>query len=223
VVAGKLHGIIAPGVFNVLGETGLSLSMTKAQLRKIYLTKRLSVSEVEQAELSLSICNNFFDQIELRGVNIIHTFLPLEKKKEVDTWKIIHEIIQKWPDIRISVPKVNLQTGSLQSFFLEDAAQLVHTAWGIAEPQYGIETNPSEIDVVIVPMLVCDRRGHRVGYGKGFYDRFLSTCRPACRRVGISFFEPIDEIDDVNGYDIPLHYCITPLNVHKFTPTAPAD
>jgi 5-formyltetrahydrofolate cyclo-ligase len=54
-----------------------------------------------------------------------------------------------------------------------------------------------------------DKKGYRVGYGRGFYDRFLSRCRKDCIKVGFSYFEPVDEIEDVCSLDVKLNYCIT--------------
>jgi 5-formyltetrahydrofolate cyclo-ligase len=69
---------------------------------------------------------------------------------------------------------------------------------------------------VIVPLLCFDRRGHRVGYGKGFYDRYLQKCRPDCIKAGLSFFDPVDLIDDTYADDIPLDICVTPSETFRF-------
>jgi 5-formyltetrahydrofolate cyclo-ligase len=58
-----------------------------------------------------------------------------------------------------------------------------------------------------------DRRGFRVGYGKGFYDKFLSECRADCLKIGLSYFEPIDEISDAQNFDVRLDCCITPKEI----------
>ena len=195
--------------------------MTKAALRKIYLKKRLSLPEVEYVQFNLSICKNFFDHIDLTGIKILHTFLPLEKNREPDTWLIIDQIKKQFPTIRISIPRVNIQTSSLENFFYEGFEQVMKNSWGIPEPKHGLPTHSEEIQLVLVPMLVCDQQGHRVGYGKGFYDRFLSACSTKCKTVGICFFEPINKIDDVNTFDVPLHYCVTPIKVHNFKQMAP--
>ena len=63
---------------------------------------------------------------------------------------------------------------------------------------------PSEIDVVLVPLLCSDGQGYRVGYGKGFYDRFLVKCRPDCRKIGLSYFPPVDRIEDVTESDVKM-------------------
>lgn len=70
--------------------------------------------------------------------------------------------------------------------------------------------------MVLIPLLAFDKNGYRVGYGKGFYDRFLAECRPDVVKVGLSVFEPIDEITDLNEFDIKMDFCITPNRVWQF-------
>jgi len=74
----------------------------------------------------------------------------------------------------------------------------------------------SEIDLIFVPLLAFDETGNRVGYGKGFYDKFLTKCRPDAIKVGLSYFEAIDRISDSEQFDIPLNYCITPQRIYEF-------
>ena len=75
----------------------------------------------------------------------------------------------------------------------------------------------SMIDVVFVPLLAFDTNGNRVGYGKGFYDKFLSQCQPETIKIGLSFFEAEEEIADVYQDDIRLDYCVTPNKIYDFS------
>ena len=72
---------------------------------------------------------------------------------------------------------------------------------------------PEELDLIFVPLLAYDKKGHRVGYGKGYYDRFLKECKDDCIKIGFSFFEPEDSIEGVNRHDVKLDYCITPERI----------
>jgi len=190
--------------------------MTKAELRKKYLNERLSLSEKDVDDYNHDICENFFAKLDLSKINILHSFIPMEKTKEPDTWIIINKVKNQFPHIRISIPRINVQSIVIENFFFEDPRQLKTNTWGIPEPEYGVPTATDAIDMVLVPMLIADRSGHRVGYGKGFYDKFLSTCKPSCIPVGLCFYEPIERIDDVNELDMPLRYCVTPHKVHQF-------
>jgi len=190
--------------------------MTKAELRKIYLDKRKKLGEGEIAHYNLQLYHQFFTSIDLSFVKVIHTYLPLEKNNEPDTWMIIDRLRREFPHIRIVVPRVNSKTLELENFYFEGPHQLANNEWGIPEPQQGVPAPSDKIDMVITPLLVFDENGNRVGYGKGFYDRFLKQCRKDCKKIGFSFFDPVEEILDVNEYDIKLDSCITPTEVYYF-------
>ena len=75
---------------------------------------------------------------------------------------------------------------------------------------------PGNIDLVFVPLLAFDEKGYRIGYGKGFYDKYLADCRNDCIKAGFCYFDPLASIDDSNEFDVPLNLCITPQNVYVF-------
>ena len=87
--------------------------------------------------------------------------------------------------------------------------------WQIPEPE-GPALENITFDFVIVPLLYCDKKGNRIGYGKGFYDRFFSELHSETQKIGVNFFSPIEEIDDVFENDIPLDYLVTPMEVLSF-------
>lgn len=190
--------------------------MTKKELRKLYLAKRAALSEAEYGQYNFQLYQNFFSTIDLSFVTVLHTFLPMIEKKEVDTWLIIDRIKREFPHIRISIPKVNPQTGVFDSFYFEGLHQLTTNEWGIQEPKQGIPTEPGKVDIVLIPLLAYDKKGHRVGYGKGFYDKFLATCRPDCKKIGLSLFESPETITDTNALDVQLNACVTPHGVIQF-------
>jgi|JI10StandDraft_1071094.scaffolds.fasta_scaffold210968_2 5-formyltetrahydrofolate cyclo-ligase len=190
--------------------------MNKAELRKIYLQKRQALSEAEYAQLNFQLYQQFFVNIDLSFIKVIHTFLPVASKHEPDTWLIIDRLRREFPHIRISIPKTDSRSNTLESFYFEGLHQLVTTAWGIQEPRHGIPTETEKIDMVLVPLLAFDKIGQRVGYGKGFYDRFLKDCKPACIKAGLSFFEAEEKIDNTNVLDVPLDLCVTPAGILKF-------
>jgi 5-formyltetrahydrofolate cyclo-ligase len=190
--------------------------MTKQELRQFYLQKRKALSEAEYAQLNFQLYQNFFSNIDLSFAKVLHTFLPILSKKEVDTWLIIDRIRREYPNIRISIPKVNSKTGELENFYFEGLHQLATNDWGIQEPKQGIPTESEKIDLVLVPLLAFDQSGHRVGYGKGYYDKFLFACKPYCKKIGLSLFTTEEKIDDINNSDIALDKCITPTSIVDF-------
>jgi 5-formyltetrahydrofolate cyclo-ligase len=186
----------------------------KSELRKLYFQKRLSLKEQECANFNRKISDQFFSGFDLSTLKTIHTYLSIIKNKEPDTWLIIDKIKKEFPAVRISVPRVKNNT--LENFFFEGIHQLEKNVWDILEPKQGIPTPSEKINLVIVPLLIFDKNGNRVGYGKGFYDRFLKECSSDCMKVGLSFFEPIEKISDVEKYDIALTHCITPTHLYQF-------
>ena len=88
--------------------------------------------------------------------------------------------------------------------------------YGIPEPRNGTIINEKEIDLSIVPLIAFDLFGDRVGYGKGYYDRFISKCRFNMIKIGISYFPPLDKIEDVEEFDKKLDFCITPDHIYAF-------
>lgn len=190
--------------------------MTKQELRKIYTLKRDALSEAEYGKLNFQLYQNFFSTVDLSFVKVLHTFLPITRKKEVDTWLILDRIRREFPNVRISIPKVNGETGVFDSFYFEGLHQLAMNEWGIQEPKQGIPTEPDKIDIVLIPLLAYDKYGNRVGYGKGFYDKFLATCRPDCQKIGLSLFGAEEKISDFNENDVKLDSCITPSDVIRF-------
>jgi len=187
--------------------------MTKQDIRKTFLAKRQEMPEAAFAQSNRQICDHFFAHVNLNFVNVLHTFLPIEKTKEPDTWMIIDRIRREFPHIRIAIPKINNQTSLMDNYFFEGLHQLEKNVWGIPEPKQGIPVPLEKIDLVLVPLLAVDKMGNRVGYGRGFYDKFLGQCPVKTTRVGLSFFEPIDRVDDVSQYDLPLHQVVTPNGV----------
>lgn len=191
--------------------------MTKQELRKLYFQKRQALSEAEYTQLNFQLYQNFFAGVDLSFIKVLHVFLPISSKKEPDTWLIIDRIKREYPHIRFSIPRVNNEAGALENFYFEGLHQLTTNAWGISEPKQGIPTEPEKIDMVLVPLLAFDRYGHRVGYGKGYYDKFLKTCRSNCKKIGVSLFTIEEKIEDVTASDVMLDECITPLGAFQFS------
>ena len=162
------------------------------------------------------ICDLFFATTCLDNIRCLHAFLPIISRKEVNTRLIIDEIWKKYPSVIIVVPVCDFTSGNLLSCPLFPEAIIQENKWGIPEPVKENTIHPEKIDMVLAPLLVADQCGNRVGYGKGFYDRFFETCRKDTRKIGLSMFEPVDSISDVESTDIALDALITPYNCYSF-------
>lgn len=187
--------------------------MKKLQIRNKYKELRASLTEMEIEEKSLAIANNLL-QMKIWEYNYYHIFLSITEKKEVNTEPILH--ILQGKDKNILLSKSNVNTNRLTNYLLTDSTVIKKNSWNIPEPVDGIEVDAKKIDLVFVPLLAYDKSGHRIGYGKGFYDAFLADCKEDVVKIGVSFFEPEPHISDVYSSDIPLDFCITPTQIFKF-------
>lgn len=187
--------------------------MNKTELRQKYKAFRNSLSKNEVEEMSLAIANKILI-LPIWENSYFHIFLPITEHKEVNTEFILHLLSGK--DKEIIVSKADFETRNMTHFLLTDNTKIKKNNYNIPEPVDGIEVPSPKIDVVFVPLLAYDKKGHRVGYGKGFYDKFLSQCKPDVIKIGLSFFEPEEIIADIFEGDVQLNYCVTPNKVHSF-------
>lgn len=169
------------------------------------------------AEKSGEIAERLFAEYDFSTYRTVHSFIPISKFNEIETATIFERIWTDFPNIRTAVPSTNRSTDELEHYLYTRTTDLVENAWGIREPSGGEKADPKEIDLALVPLLCFDERGYRVGYGKGYYDRFLRLCRADCLKVGLSFFPPEPEIDDIHDGDVRLDACITPDRVYLMT------
>jgi 5-formyltetrahydrofolate cyclo-ligase len=179
--------------------------MFKSDLRKKYKNFRqlLSLNDIE--DKSLLIANQLL-KLDIWTTTYFHLFLPIEEQKEINTEYILHILQAK--DKEIVVSKSDFETVSMTHYLLTDNTKIKKNSYNIPEPVNGLQVPTELIDVVFVPLLAFDAQGNRVGYGKGFYDAFLSECRPDVIKIGLSFFEPEELIEDVFDNDVKLDFCI---------------
>ena len=185
----------------------------KKELRLKHKALRNSLSENELEEMSLAIANKVL-ALPIWEKTYFHIFLPITEHKEVNTEFILHLLSGK--DKEIIVSKADFETRNMTHFLLTDNTKIKKNQYNIPEPVAGIEVPSTKIDVVFVPLLSFDKKGNRVGYGKGFYDKFLSDCKPDVIKIGLSFFEPEELISDIFEGDVKLDYCVTPNSIHYF-------
>jgi 5-formyltetrahydrofolate cyclo-ligase len=187
--------------------------MLKKTLRTKYKALRSQLSKIEIEEKSLAIANEIL-KLPIWEKTYFHIFLPITEHKEVDTEFILHLLAGK--DKEIVVSKSDFESRNMTHFLLTDNTRIKKNEYNIPEPVDGLEVPATKIDVVFVPLLAFDKKGHRVGYGKGFYDKFLAECKPETIKIGLSFFEPEELIADVFESDVMLNYCVTPIGVYDF-------
>lgn len=190
--------------------------MTKSALRKYYADKRLSLSAAQRTKLDDLLL------IQLQQLDIpphVHTVLsywPIAEKGEMNTFLFTDFMAFRMPGMQLAFPVSDFRDHSMKAMVVNDDSSFKRNSYGIGEPVDGIYAAPSDIDLVIVPLLAFDEKGYRLGYGKGFYDRYLSRCHPRVIRLGFSYFPPEAALPGVDQFDVPLSVCITPDEIYEF-------
>ncbi len=189
--------------------------MLKSQARTIYLEKRKNISSEEKSKLDDAILTEF-KKLDFSLVKCIHLFLPILQKQEFNTIILLDFIRTTYPHIEIVIPKTNMENETMEGVRFTTPSDLVKNKWGILEPISHETIDPQMIDLMIIPLLAFDQQGNRVGYGKGFYDRYLTKCKKDMIKIGISYFEPVMAFTDCNEHDQKLTMCISPIQNYFF-------
>jgi 5-formyltetrahydrofolate cyclo-ligase len=187
--------------------------MTKQEARKLYKEKRAALTTAERNRFDDLILIHF-QQVPLPHLSYVHTYLAIKNNNEIETDHLLHYLEFKNPELRIVIPKI--QNNKLIHIEYNDQVEVELNSLGIPEPVGGNLVNERDIDLILIPLLAFDKTGNRVGYGKGYYDEFLSHCRPNALKVGLSYFDAAEHISNTEQFDIPLNYCITPHRIYEF-------
>lgn len=189
--------------------------MTKAEARNTYLEKRKALLPKDRCRLDELMLIQL-QKASLPFIHYLFSFWPAEHLAEPDTHLLTDYLEFMNPDLQVCYPVTAFEDYSMQAVRCHDDTGFIKNKYGIMEPREGTVIEPLILDMIFVPLLAIDREGCRAGYGKGFYDRYLSRCRKDCLKVGFSYFEPIDQLADKDEFDIPLDLCVTPTNHYVF-------
>jgi 5-formyltetrahydrofolate cyclo-ligase len=175
----------------------------KESVRKILRQKKEAMLPEERLSKSQRICRHLMNVISDGETVMVFT----SKEKEVNTRPLIMALFGQGNPV--VVPIIVKEDYSLRLSYLRDFSALVPSTFGVPEPIGSeIPAAADDIDTIILPMLGFDRKGGRIGYGAGYYDRFLSK-NPGLRKIGIAF--ACQEVDSlpVDENDIRMDYIIT--------------
>jgi 5-formyltetrahydrofolate cyclo-ligase len=188
--------------------------MNKEALRKIYKQKRAALSSSDLSKLN-DLMLIQFQSIDLPFLQNIVSYFPLEKYNEPDTFLITRYL--KFQNLQLNIAYPRMISGAeLEAVIIEEDSEFEFAQYDIQELQNGLIMQPNEVELIIVPLLCCDYKGNRVGYGKGYYDRYLANCKKDVIKIGLSFFDPIDSIGPLDYGDIPIDVLVTPDMVYEF-------
>lgn len=179
--------------------------MKKKEARQLFKQKRKALTANIIETYQDSIYAQVF-QLDFSRFQNIHIFLPIARQKEINTFPIVTYLQNLGK--RVIISKSNFDNNTLEHFILTKETKLEENDYGIPEPVVAEKFNVKNIELVFVPLLISDEMNYRVGYGKGFYDRFLASCKKDVYTIGLNFFPPIPNITDINKFDVPLHSII---------------
>jgi 5-formyltetrahydrofolate cyclo-ligase len=188
--------------------------MKKEFIRKIYSDKRRKLHQLKFKKDSEIVINSLIELIKKLKPSCIHCFLTIEQKKEINTRPIIEYCWKN--EIDVIVPVTDFINNTLKNAKFDPSTKTALTKNNIPEPVNPIWANDSDIELVITPLLAFDVKGNRVGFGRGFYDHFFSSLHDEVKRVGVSFFEACEIVEDIDNYDVPLTHCVTPQTTYYF-------
>ena len=187
--------------------------MLKSEARKHFLNKRKALSLTECVKLDDLLLIQF-QRFKMGDVQKVGSFYPMDTHHEPNVLLLADYLKAVIPTIEFAYPRINPDKLSMD--FFAETETLTENSWGIQEPIPLNKLMPIQMEAILVPLLGFDLAGHRVGFGKGFYDRFFENYPKSHLRVGISYFEPIPKLEDTQQFDVPLTHCITPWKIYEF-------
>jgi 5-formyltetrahydrofolate cyclo-ligase len=189
--------------------------MLKKEARKLFKNRKEELSATEQMKRDDLVLIQF-QSIELPFLSSVMSFYAIEDMHEINSFIITDYLHFKNPSLQLAYPRMTPETVSMDAVLTFPDSAFEENEFGITEP-VGEEIIPAnELDMVLIPLLAFDKKGSRVGYGKGYYDRFLKKCNNNCLKIGLSYFDAVDEIEDTDEFDVPLDLCVTPQQVYVF-------
>lgn len=187
--------------------------MLKSEARKVFTEKRKAATSQQRMKWDDLILIRFQD-LALPGIDVLFTYAAMEM--EVNTDPVVDYLLFRNPGLEVAYPVCGFENYTMTAVAVRADTPFVKNKYGTPEPESTEIIAPGSIDMVIVPLLCFDKKGYRVGYGKGFYDKYLQHTRADIIKIGLSYYEPVDEISDRSEFDVPLDYCITPERMYEF-------
>ena len=186
--------------------------ITKSIIRKTVLSYRKLLSVQEYEQRNSAVLQKTDELLKEKGFHSIHLFLAISANKEPSISPLLPKLWKRGVTTLTSV--TDFKKREMRHFFLNAATKLEPNHLGIPEPVKATEANLDEVEVVLIPLLLADRSGSRIGYGGGFYDQLLSETKAV--KIGLSLSNPVDRIEQTDDWDIPLDFLITPYKIYNY-------
>ena len=185
---------------------------TKSDIRKKYKELRSNLSSEKIDNLSKDIVKLLSNNFNFSNCSV-HLFITIKKLKEVNTKFLMNELFNTGATVSTSAFDPIKTTTQHVKIYPDTKFNIGNM--DIPIPDSNDPELIDQLDFIIVPLLGYDINGNRIGYGKGIYDQILSQCNKNCRKIGVSFFEPEQQIP-IESHDIKLDFCQTPSSLYNF-------
>jgi 5-formyltetrahydrofolate cyclo-ligase len=184
-----------------------SLISTRSALRKIGLAERNAMPENMRDAYSQIIRKKLVDYLDSISSKFIHIYISFGS--EVNTRGIIEDLFERKIKVAVPLTRGEKNNEHMIHSVLENLDHLKPGKFGVPEPSFINEMNPDNLDAVIIPIVAFDGFGMRLGYGKGYYDRFLSGLDPKIKKIGIAFSQQELEQIPILSHDQLMNNLIT--------------
>ncbi|HSZ72161.1 MAG TPA: 5-formyltetrahydrofolate cyclo-ligase [Cytophagaceae bacterium] len=182
---------------------------TKKEWRSYYQNLRHALTGMEREHQSSRIADHYLQLFQKERPQVVHLFLPMSSKAEVNTFFILKRLNEEYPKVKTVTSVVAEDQHTLLTVEVRIDTPLSTNHWGISEPESRVLFPEVDIEEVLTPLLAMDERGYRLGYGKGFYDRFFSVCSDSVKRTGLNYF-PVAEAElPTDEWDVTLHRLVS--------------
>jgi 5-formyltetrahydrofolate cyclo-ligase len=183
-----------------------SIKERKQALREKVLSARKNIPREVWQQNSKSIIKRLKDSAFFKSSMVVHIYVSMNDRREVNTDGLIEELFES--EKKVVVPVTNFSDHSLTHIQLHSFGELITNKWGVREPEIkDREVDVEELDLIIIPMAAADRKGNRLGYGQGFYDRFLEQTKAP--KVGLVFSDFLFDVIPAEKFDVKLNAIIT--------------
>jgi len=182
-----------------------TIEKLKSVFRENVKTQRAQVSPEVAQEAAMSLWTQLKQESFFQNSKRVAAFCSIGT--EIDTMPLLAGILKSGK--KLYLPKTDKTKTLIEFHPVRDLKTLTPGRFDILEPPEGTVLPPEEIDLILVPGLAFDNRGHRLGYGQGFYDRYLKLIKPGCFTLGVAYsFQIIDKTPNIE-HDIPVNAVLT--------------
>lgn len=189
-----------------------SAAERKRKLRRELKKRRKSLTEEYKKDADRQILRNLISLSEYRNAKTVFCYVGTEE--EINTRPVLERILSDGK--RLGVPRC-IGKGIMEVRMVSYLDQLKPGMYGILEPaEFCVQIPPEEIDLAFVPCLSCSRDGRRLGYGGGYYDRYLT--QTTCGKIALCQEKMLEDEIPVREWDLRMDKVITEkriYNVHR--------